>query len=147
MEVKITRIDKTLPLPQFKTDGSVGFDLYARTDIEVEPNAIARIPANVIIQVPRGYALIIASRSSTPGRLGLTKPHGIGVIDQDYCGPEDEVKIQVFNFTQNPVMVRRGDRIAQGLFVRTDQCTFSETDKTDSETRGGFGSTGKNIDI
>lgn len=141
MRVKLKRIDKSLPLPIYETKGSVGFDLLTRTEITIAANSIELIPANVIVEVPEGYALIIASRSSTPRKHGLTKPHGIGVIDQDYCGPEDEVKIQVFNFTSEPVTVPKGSKIAQGLFVRVDRCEFEEVDEIQKESRGGFGST------
>lgn len=141
MKVKIKRIDPTLPLPVYETSGSVGFDLLAREKTEVKAGEIALIPANVIVEVPQGYALILASRSSTPRKHGLTKPHGIGVIDQDYCGPDDEVKIQVLNFTQKPVIIERGTKIAQGLFVRTDRFEFDEVSGIKNQNRGGFGST------
>ena len=141
MKVRIKRIDKDLPLPVYETGGSVGFDFVAREDTEIKPDEISLIPANVIVEVPKGYALIVASRSSTPRKHGLTKPHGIGVIDNDYCGPEDEVKIQVRNFRKKSVTIRRGDRIAQGLFMKTDRLDFEEVDEIKTESRGGFGST------
>lgn len=142
MKVKIKRIDKKLPLPIYETSGSVGFDLVARETTLIDPKSIELIPGNVIIEVPNGYALILASRSSTPKRHGLTKPHGIGVIDQDYCGPEDEVKIQMMNFTNKSVTIERGTKIAQGLFVKVDQLEFEEVNEIKKESRGGFGSTG-----
>ena len=141
MKVRIKRIDKTLPLPVYETGGSVGFDLLAREDITVEPEEITLIPANVIVEVPQGYALILASRSSTPRKHGLSKPHGIGVIDQDYCGPEDELKIQVTNFKANPVVIKKGTKIAQGIFVKADRLEFEEVDQLNEKSRGGFGST------
>lgn len=141
MKVRIKRIDKSLPLPVYETGGSVGFDLLAREDIEIKPDSIELIPANAIVEVPKGYSLILASRSSTPRKHGLTKPHGIGVIDQDYCGNEDELKIQVMNFTRKPVTVKKGTKIAQGLFVRVDRLEFEEVDEIKKESRGGFGST------
>lgn len=142
MKVRIKRIDKTLPLPIYETSGSVGFDLIARENTTINPQSIELIPSNVIIEVPSGYALILASRSSTPKRHGLTKPHGIGVIDQDYCGPNDEVKIQMMNFTNKSVTIERGTKIAQGLFVKVDQLEFEEVSEINKESRGGFGSTG-----
>ena len=142
MKVSIKRIDKSLPLPVYETAGAVGFDLLARETVFIQQGKIELIPANVIIQVPEGYSLLVFSRSSTPRKHGLTKPHGVGVIDQDYCGPEDEILIQVYNFTENPVTIERGQKIAQGLFVRTDRFVFEEVDQIASETRGGFGSTG-----
>ena len=141
MKVRIKRIDKSLPLPVYETSGSVGFDLLARQDIEIKPDAIELIPANAIVEVPKGYSLIVASRSSTPRKHGLTKPHGIGIIDQDYCGEKDEIKIQVLNFTKKPVTIKKGTKIAQGLFVRVDRFEFEEVDEIKKESRGGFGST------
>lgn len=141
MKVRIKRIDKSLPLPVYETGGSVGFDFLAREDTEVKPDEISLIPANVIVEVPKGYALILASRSSTPRKHGLIKPHGIGVIDNDYCGPEDEIKIQVKNFRQESVTIKRGEKIAQGLFVKTDQLQFEEVEEIEVKSRGGFGST------
>jgi dUTP pyrophosphatase len=69
-------------------------------------------------------------------------PHGVGIIDQDYCGAEDEIRLQVMNFTTEPVTVARGERLAQGLFVRTERAEFLEVADLGQETRGGFGSTG-----
>ena len=142
MKVRIKRIDKSLPLPVYETGGSVGFDLLARIDVTIAPKEVGLIPANVIIRVPKGYALIVASRSSTPRKHGLSKPHGIGIIDQDYCGPEDEVKIQMFNFTDKPVTISRGTKISQGMFVKVGRLDFKEVDDIKSKSRGGFGSTG-----
>lgn len=141
MHVKIRRIDPTLPLPNYATDGSVGFDLLARESTVIEPGMIALVPANVVVEVPDGYMLAVASRSSTPKKKGLTPPHGFGVIDRDYCGPEDEIKIQVYNFSSAPVTVERGEKIAQGVFVRVDRFEFEEVDSVRDINRGGFGST------
>lgn len=142
MKVKIKRIDKGLPLPVYETEGSVGFDLIAREDVRVHSGAIELVPANVIIEVPDGYMLMLASRSSTPKKKGVMQPHGVGIIDLDYCGPDDEIKIQVYNFTEEVTEIKRGDKIAQGVFVRVDKPNFEEVDHIDRATRGGFGSTG-----
>ena len=141
MNVKIKRIDTGLPLPIYETNGSVGFDLLAREDTLIEAGSIGLIPGNVIIEVPEGYSLLLVSRSSTPKKYGLTKPHGIGVIDQDYCGPEDEIMIQMYNFSNKPVTIERGQKIVQGLFVRTDRFNFEEVTEIGKGSRGGFGST------
>ncbi len=143
MKVRIKRIDKSLPLPIYETGGSVGFDFLAREDKVIHPDTIELIPANAIVEVPKGYSLIVASRSSTPRKHGLTKPHGIGIIDQDYCGKKDEIKIQMMNFTKKSVTIKKGTKIAQGLFIRTDRFEFVEVDEIKKESRGGFGSTDK----
>jgi dUTP pyrophosphatase len=140
--VKIKRVDKSLPLPIYETKGSVGFDLLARETTIVEPKKIELVPANLIVEVPEGYMLALVSRSSTPKKKGLLKPHSIGVIDQDYCGDQDELKIQVYNFTNQTVTVEKGEKIAQGVFIRVDKFEWQEVDQMNSENRGGFGSTG-----
>lgn len=144
MKVKIKRLDSSLPLPVYETEGSVGFDICARETIEITNGCIELIPANIIVEVPKGYMLVVASRSSTPKKKGLTPPHGFGVIDQDYCGPEDEIKIQVYNFSGENVSIERGEKIAQGVFVRVDRFEWEEVNILDGANRGGFGSTDKN---
>ena len=140
MKINIKRIDPSLPLPRYETDGSVGFDLITREATAVPPNSFALVPGNVVVQLPRQHMLLVSSRSSTPRRTGLVVPHGIGVVDSDYRGPEDEVKVQVWNPTDNAITVERGDRIAQGIIVRTERAEWQEVD--DVGSRGGFGSTG-----
>lgn len=140
-KAKIKRIDKELPLPVYETEGSVGFDIIARKKTEIPPKEIKLVPGNIIVEVPKGYMLMVASRSSTPKKKGLTPPHGLGIIDHDYCGNEDEIKIQVYNFTDEPVIVDRGEKIAQGVFIRVDKLDWEEVDEMTNDSRGGFGST------
>lgn len=141
MKVKVKRIDLSLPLPIYETEGSVGFDILCREEMEVPHGHIELLPSNLIVKVPKGYMLVVASRSSTPKKKGLTPPHGFGVIDQDYCGPEDEIKIQVYNFSGETVRIEKGEKIAQGVFVRVDTFEWEEVDTLQAKNRGGFGST------
>lgn len=142
MKIKISRKNKELPLPEYKTHGSVAFDFAAAEDIVIQSREIAYIPTGLIIKVPEGYALIISARSSTAKKYGLMLTNSIGIIDQDYCGPEDEIKVSVYNFTDKLVEIKRGDRIAQGMFVKIDKVEWQETNELSASTRGGFGSTG-----
>ena len=141
LKITIKRIDTSLPLPSYATAGSVGFDLLCREDTEIAPRTLGRVPANVIVQTPPGYMLLVSLRSSTPRRKGLLIPHGVGIIDQDYCGEGDEIMLQVYNFLDEAVTVSRGERIAQGMFVPIMQVTWNEVDEM-GKGRGGFGSTG-----
>ncbi len=142
MKVKIQRIDKSLELPIYETNGSVGFDILARKNHTIAAKEIGMVPSNLVIGVPDGYMLVIASRSSTPLKKGLTPPHGFGIIDSDYCGKEDEIKVMAYNFLNEPVEIHRGEKIAQGVFVRIDKFEWEEVDKISNQSRGGFGSTG-----
>jgi dUTP pyrophosphatase len=141
LKVAIKRVDPTLPLPLYATAGSVGFDLYCREDTEIMPRQLARIPANVIVCTPPGYMLLITMRSSTARRKGLLIPNGVGVVDQDYCGEGDELQVSVYNFKDEAVFVRYGERIAQGIFVPIMRVAWQEVAEM-GQARGGFGSTG-----
>jgi len=68
--------------------------------------------------------------------------NGVGVIDPDYSGPDDEVMIQLLNVTKNEVSVKRGDRLAQGIILPAPRVTWSEVSEIREVTRGGFGATG-----
>ena len=98
--VRIRRLDASVPLPVYQTPGAAGFDLAASADVVIAPGTIALVPTGLVIEVPPGHFLGIFARSSTPLKKGLMVANGVGVIDQDYCGPADEVKIQVLNFTR-----------------------------------------------
>ncbi len=66
--------------------------------------------------------------------------NGVGIIDSDYCGPADEIKIQVLNITDAPVKVARGDRLAQGIVLPCPRVEWEEVEEMSVPTRGGFGS-------
>ncbi len=142
MPIKIKRLDPNVQIPKYESFGAVGFDFAANEDKEIKAGEIVLIGTGLIMEVPQGYMLMVASRSSTPRKKGLMKPHGFGVIDQDYCGPTDELKMQVYNFTNETVKVTKGEKIAQGIFVRVDKFDFEEVEEIKKEDRGGFGSTG-----
>jgi len=142
MKVKIKRIDTTLELPEFKTKGSIGFDLVARENVTLPAGEVRLIPLNIVVKTPVGYGLFLLPRSSTPLKKGLLIPNGVGVIDQDYSGDEDELKLQALNFTKKTVKVERGERIAQAVFVKIERPEFVEVKSMSSKSRGGFGSTG-----
>ena len=139
---KIKRIDNSLPLPEYHTQGSVGFDLSSREDVIIKPHTIALIPTNVVVEIPEHYMLSISLRSSSPRRKNLLHPAGIGVIDRDYCGDDDELRVQVYNFSDKEVHVERGERIAQAVFFRVGIAGWEEVEKMAQGNRGGFGSTG-----
>ncbi len=143
LPIRIKRVDPSLPLPRHQTQGSIGFDLLSREAAIVPPHEIRLIPANVIVAVPPGFMLMLAARSSLPIRKGLIMPNGVGIIDQDYHGPDDEVCVQVYNVTDEPVEVERGERLAQGILVSVSQAEWLEVDDIEAESRGGFGSTGR----
>lgn len=141
MKVRIKRLDKSLPLPEYHSDGAVAFDVCAREETIIEPNSIGRIPTNLIIEIPKGYMLLIKDRSSTAKKKGLLTT--VGYIDQDFCGPEDEILLQVYNFKNVAVKVKKGERLGQATLVPIEIAEWEEVESLDhNKSRGGFGSTG-----
>jgi len=142
MQVTITRLDSSVPIPQYETSGAAGFDLASNVDMTVAPGQVTLVPTGLVIAVPEGHVLGVFARSSTPLKRGLMVANGVGLVDSDYRGPADEIKIEVVNFTQAPVQIRRGDRLAQGVILSFVRADWQEQAEATAPTRGGFGSTG-----
>lgn len=140
--VRISRVHPDAQLPEYATGDAAGFDLAAASQVTIAPGQVALIPTGLVIRVPVRMFLGIFARSSTPVKRGLMIANGVGVIDPDYCGANDEVKIAVMNFTQAAVTVRPGDRIAQGIFLDAPRVRWTEGETAET-SRGGFGATGR----
>ena len=143
MKVKIKRLDKSLPLPEYKTEKAAGFDVYARETITINPKEVKYVPLNIVLEIPEDTWVLLAARSSAH-KLGLIAANGIGIGDRDFCGDGDEYHFAALNITDKPVTVTRGTRIAQMVLVNYKQVSFEEVESLNRENRGGFGSTGLN---
>jgi dUTP pyrophosphatase len=140
--VRIRRLAAHVTLPRYETGGAAGFDLSASQDMVVQPGEVTLVPTGLVIEAPPNTFLGVFARSSTPLKRGLMVANGVGVVDPDYCGPHDEVKIEVYNFTARPVHIRAGDRIAQGILIPAIRVEWDEAAELRAESRGGFGATG-----
>lgn len=143
MEIKIARIRDDVELPKYVPDSAACFDLQAAEAATLKPGEVARIPSGLIVHVPPGYMMCLTPRSSAP-KYGISMPHSIGIIDPTYCGPEDEILIQIENRTNDPIAIEKGQRIAQAFFVEVPHVVWKEVsrDELAPHSRGGFGSTG-----
>jgi dUTP pyrophosphatase len=141
MRIRVTRLNPSVSLPAYSSPGAAAFDLAADEDCEIPPGQIRLVGTGLVIHVPDGHFLAIIARSSTPFKRGLIVANAVGVIDPDYCGPTDEVKIQVLNVTDQTVNLERGARIAQGIVLAAPRIEWEEVVAT-APSRGGFGSTG-----
>jgi len=142
MNLKIKLVDETLPLPAYQTKGAVAFDLYSRKQVVVPSWQPTLIPLNLIVKIPKGYFLMLCARSSLAFKKNLIVANGIGVIDQDYCGELDEIKLSVINFSKKEVIIKRGERIAQAILIKITKANkFITVKKIGKRSRGGFGST------
>jgi dUTP pyrophosphatase len=142
VKIRIRRLHPEVALPEYQTSGSAAFDLAASEAVTIAPGEVRLVPTGLVIEVPGGMFLGIFARSSTPLKRGLMVANGVGVVDSDYCGPQDEVKIAVVNVTGSAVTVAAGDRIAQGIVLPAPRLEWDEVSDLRSDSRGGFGATG-----
>lgn len=137
MNIPIKRFDKNLPLPA-PNGRAACFDLTCRETVTIPPHQIKAVPQNVVLKVPDGYALLLFSRSSTPLRKGLMLANGVGVVDPFYCGDDDENLAFFLNVTDKPVTVEAGDRVVQGMIMKTEPVTWHEVETMNDEGHQGY---------
>lgn len=142
LTVQILKCHPDAVIPTYGSTGSCAFDISLIEDATIAPGEVVRLRTGLVIKVPEGHVLLILARSSLPRRHGLCVPHGLGTIDNDFCGPQDELLIQLLNFTNKPTSVKKGDRLVQGMFLPFAVGTFQEVQTLEHTNRGGFGSTG-----
>jgi len=141
MFVQVKRIDKELPLPEYKTPGAAACDLYCRETIIIPPGKIRYIPQNIILKIPQDTWVLLAARSSAI-KKGITQANGIGIGNYDFRGENDEYPFAALNITREPVTINRGDRIAQMIILERKRATIEEIETVNKQSRGSFGSTG-----
>jgi len=142
MKVRITPLREGVELPAYQTPGSAAFDLAASEAMTIEAHQLAYVPTGLIIATPPGHVLILSARSSLYKKKGLILANGIGIIDNDYCGPTDEIKMALLNMKDQPVEIAKGERLLQGMIIPCEQAEFEEGPVLADTARGGFGSTG-----
>lgn len=143
LPIRIKRLDPRATLPSYQTPGSAAFDLSLIEDVEIAPRSFTKVRTGLVIQIPEHHVLQIAARSSSPVKKGLTMANGIGIIDSDYCGPEDEIFLLLENLRDEPIFLQAGDRVCQALVVPVLQGIIEEVQELTGPSRGGHGSTGR----
>jgi dUTP pyrophosphatase len=148
LSIDFLRLDpaknQDIPLPRYMTAQSAGMDICAALDedLVLAPGRICLVPTGFAMALPNGFEAQIRPRS------GLAVKHGIGIInapgtiDADYRG---EVKIALINLGQEPVTLKRGERIAQMVIQQVYQARINVVERLDDtdRNRGGFGHTGR----
>ena len=145
MNISVLRIRDNAVLPSYATPGSAAFDFTVAEDTVIAPSEIKLVPTGLVVAVPPGWFLAIFARSSAPLKRGLMLANGVGVLDSDYRGPKDELKIQLINVGKEPVELKAGERVAQGMVLQAPQVGFlvGDAETWGHADRGGFGSTGR----
>ena len=138
----IKRLDEDVELPRYAYPGDAGLDLRSNADLVIEPFERKLIPTGLAIAIPEGYAGFVQPRSGLALKQGLSFPNTPGLIDSHYRG---ELKVVAINLDpQNPILINKGDRIAQLVIQEVPVVNLVEVKELDETDRGfgGFGSSG-----
>lgn len=131
-----------LPLPEYMTEGAAGMDLVAdiEGELRLEPMERRLIPTGIAIALPVGFEAQIRPRSGLAWKAGLTMVNSPGTIDADYRG---EIQLIAINLGKEPILIHRGQRIAQMVIQRIAKAQWHEVSELPSSQRqgGGFGHT------
>jgi dUTP pyrophosphatase len=142
LDVLIQRLDPDLPLPSYAHAGDAGADLMTTVDVELAPGQRMLVPTGVAIALPAGYAAFVHPRSGLAARFGVSIVNAPGTVDAGYRG---EIKVLLVNLdSDQQVVLRRGDRVAQLVVQRVETARFHEVALLPGSARGegGYGSTG-----
>lgn len=143
MKMKITRMAHNKHLPEYKTVGSSGMDLYAAIDKEITLKPLERVlvPTGIKIEIPLEYEAQIRARSGLSVKHGITLINAVGTVDADYRG---EVCVGLVNISNEEYTIKPEDRIAQMVIAKVEKAEIEVTTELSESARGegGFGSTG-----
>jgi len=143
MIMKVIRLEHNRHLPEYKTEGSSGMDLYAAIEKEITLKPLERvlIPTGIKIEIPIEYEAQIRARSGLSVKHGITLINAVGTIDADYRG---EICIGLVNLSNEEYTIKPDDRIAQLVIMKVEKAQIEVTAELGSSSRGegGFGSTG-----
>ncbi|EHR50532.1 deoxyuridine 5'-triphosphate nucleotidohydrolase Dut [Saccharomonospora marina XMU15] len=142
VKVLVSRLDPDVGVPSYAHRGDAGADLVATSGVELDPGERAVVGTGVAIALPDGYAGFVHPRSGLGARLGLSLVNAPGTIDSGYRG---EIRVCLVNLDpKEPIVIERGDRIAQLVVQRVEHAEFVEVAELDATERGagGYGSTG-----
>jgi deoxyuridine 5'-triphosphate nucleotidohydrolase len=127
--------------PTYQTPGSAGMDLCSTEDVALQPLERSLVGTGVRMAIPKGFEGQVRPRSGLALKKGVSMVNTPGTIDSDYRG---EIKCLLINLSQEPVLLAKGERIAQLVIVPVSQAYLEVVDDLDDTERGegGFGSTG-----
>ena len=144
VKVLIRKLDPTVKLPEYKTDGASGMDLVAflKESINVKSKTSSLIPTGLSVAFPKEYEIQIRPRSGLAAKNSISVLNTPGTVDSDYRG---EIKVIIYNHGDKDFIINNGDRIAQMVLTPVVKMELEETNDLPETVRGigGFGSTGK----
>ena len=144
IKVIIKKLDSSVQLPTYKTDGASGMDLMAHIEkpINLKPGKSCLVPTGLSVAFPKEYEIQIRPRSGLAAKNNISVLNTPGTIDSDYRG---EIKIILFNHGSENFIINNNDRVAQMVLTPVMEMELEEANELPKSVRGegGFGSTGK----
>ena len=144
VKVVIKKLDSSVQLPTYKTNGASGMDLMAHIEkpINLKPGKSCLIPTGLSVAFPKKYEIQIRPRSGLAAKNNISVLNTPGTIDSDYRG---ELKIILYNHSKKNFIINKNDRVAQMVLTPIIKMELEETNELPESVRddGGFGSTGK----
>ena len=138
----IKKIHPYAEIPKYHTTGAAGFDIPLVENCIIPPGEVLLARTGLIIAAPKDHMLLLVPRSSTWRRYSIKLANTVGIVDEDYCGDNDELVLALLNAGDKTKTLMRGMRLIQGIFVPITRVDFCEVQSM-GESRGGFGVTGE----
>ena len=144
IKVLVKKLDQSVELPAYKTNGASGMDLMAfiKEPLNLKPHSSCLVPTGISVAFPNEFEIQIRPRSGLAAKNSISVLNTPGTIDSDYRG---EIKVILYNHGNNDFLINNKDRIAQMILTPVIKMNLEETDNLPETVRGegGFGSTGK----
>lgn len=141
LEIKVKYFTDIEPI-KFIENKSDWYDLRCAEDIEIKKGEFKLIPLGVAIELPKGYEAIVAPRSSTYKNYGIIQANSIGIIDETYCGDNDQWFMPAI--AMRDTIIHKNDRVCQfRILAHQPSHTITTVAHLNNKDRGGIGSTGK----
>ncbi len=139
--IQFKKLDPQAIQPAYLSAGAAGFDLSSLESVTLKMGEVTLVRTGIALEIPNGYEVQIRARSGLAAKHGVFLVNGVGTIDSDYRG---EIKIILSTCSSTPIVLKAGDRIAQGVVQKVERALLLEADSLSNTIRGdgGFGSTG-----
>lgn len=143
MKIRIKYFNNKIEKLRYIDGKSDWIDLRAAEDVVLKKGEFRAIPLGIAMQLPEGYEAHVVPRSSTFKNFGIIQTNHMGVVDESYCGDNDQWFMPVLAVRDTEI--HTGDRICQfRIMEHQPKLEFEEMEHLDGEDRGGLGSTGRN---
>lgn len=141
MKLTIKKLHPEAQMPTYANPGDACFDIYARLGAVIQPGHGFIFSTGLSVEIPEGWAMMIYSRSGHGFNKGVRLANCVGVIDSGYRG---ELKVKLFNDSDFGVLIKDGERVAQGMLVEVEPVVFGWAEELSESERGvgGLGSSG-----